>query len=108
MREIKVLRWTELTSDGKSRDVSTIELIKILLNNRDPNKTKKGMDQYRFLRRVDVACKSAEKENILKLDEIDYSQIRTIIEEEIPPSWGMNGDIFNAIEGFLNAERSKG
>ena len=106
MREIKVLKWKEITAQG-DKDVNTLDIIKILLNNRSPTKIRNGLDQHRFFRRVDVACEEARKNDILKLQEMDFSQIKTIIEEEVPASWGMNPDISNAIEEFLNSEQVK-
>lgn len=106
MREIKIFSWKEPDpkSPGKLKDVDLTEVLKVLINNRDPQKMPKGIDQHRFYGRLGRAFEESEKTKILKLEEADYGQLKKIVEEDVDGAWGMHKDINKAIEDFMGAE----
>lgn len=107
MRTIKLFRWKEpdLKNPGKLSDVDLVEVLKTLINNRDPQKMPyNGIDHHRFFGRLGKAFEEAEKTEILKLEEGDYSQLKKIVEEDVQGIWGLNKDISKAIEDFMSAE----
>ena len=107
MRSIKLFTWKEADSDnpGKEKDVDLVELLKILIYNRDPKKMFIGIDKHRFFGRLGKAFEESEKTRILKLEEADYVQLKKIVEEDVKGDWGMNKDINKAVEDFMDAEQ---
>ncbi len=111
MRSIKLFKWKEPNPDpdspGEEKEVDLVEVLKILINNRDPSRMPRGIDQYRFYGRMNKIFEEAKKTNVLKIEEADYTQVKKIMEEDVPAAWGMNKDISKAIEEFLNVEETK-
>ena len=107
MREIKLFTWKEADRDnpGKEKEVNLIEVLKILIYNRDPQKMFTGIDKHRFFGRLGRAFEESEKTNILKLEEADYSQLKKIVEEDVKGDWGLSKDINKAIEDFMDAKQ---
>ena len=107
MRSIKLFTWEEPDSNnpGKKKDVDLVELLKVLINSRDPQKMPRGIDQHRFYGRLGKAFEKSEKTKVLELDEGDYSQLKKIVEEDVDGAWGMNKDINRAVEDFMNAKQ---
>ena len=106
MREIKLIIWKEPNPEDskKEKDVDLIEVLKILVSNAESQKALRGIDQHRFYGRLIKYFDEAEKTRVLRMEEVDYSQVKKIVEENIPAQWGLNKDINKAIEEFLNAK----
>lgn len=106
MRKIKLFSWKEPDpkNPGKLKEVDLVEVLKVLINNRDPHKMPRGIDQHRFFGRLGKAFEKAEEKRVLELDEADYSQLKKIVEEDVDGAWGMHKDINKAIEDFMGAE----
>lgn len=107
MREIKLFSWDEKNAEGKTEKINLVNVLKLLLTARDPQKMPRGIDQHRLFRRLDLAFEKAEETQVLKLEEADYSQLKKIIDEDIPATWGLNKDISKAIEDFLEAPQKE-
>ena len=107
MREIKLFNWKEKDpqNPGKETDVDLIEILKIMINNRDPNKMLRGIDNHRFFGRLVKAFDKSKGNKILELEEADYSQLKKMVEEDVPGTWGMNKDINRAVEDFMDAKQ---
>lgn len=109
MREIKLFTWKEANPDnlGKEKEVNLVEVLKILIYNRDPQKMFVGIDKHRFFGRLGKAFEESEKTRVLKLEEADYSQLKKIVEEDVKGDWGLSKDISKAIEDFMDANQIK-
>ena len=109
MREIKLFTWKEADpkDPGKEKDVDLVEVLKILIYGRDPQKMFRGIDKHRFFGRLGKAFEEAEKTRTLKLEEADYSQLKKIVEEDVKGDWGMSKDINKAVEDFMDAKQVK-
>ncbi len=107
MREIKLFTWKESDPNDprKEKDVNLVEVLKILIYNRDPQKMFVGIDKHRFFGRLGKAFEESEKTKILKLEEADYSQLKKIVEEDVKGDWGLSKDINKAIEDFMEAKQ---
>ena len=90
--------------NGKRIEENTIVAIEVLLNSLTPEKIGSGLETFKIFHRLTTAFEDAKKTEILMLEETDYEFIKQIINENIPSSWGMNEDIYNAIDCFMNAE----
>lgn len=106
MRVIKLLNWREPDPNNlkEKRDVDLVELLKVLINNRDPQKMPRGIDQHRFYGRLGKIFEKARKTKVLELEEGDYSQLKKIVEEDVDGAWGLNKNINKAVEDFLDAK----
>lgn len=107
MREIKLFNWKEPDPKDpkKEKNVDLIEVLKILIYARDPQKMFTGIDKHRFFGRLGKAFEKAEKTRVLELEEGDYSQLKKIVEEDVKGDWGLSKDINKAVEDFLGAEQ---
>jgi len=113
MRKIKIETWKSNVpkfDDGgtiigtEEKEETLLVAINVLIANKKPEDMPKGLDNFRLMSRLSKAFTKAEETNILELEEIDYKFIKDDLEKNIPSSWGMNINIMNAVEGFLNAK----
>lgn len=100
VKQIEVKKWKELVS-GEEHEVTTLMMLSLLVNNKDPSTLPKGIDGFRTFHRLAIAFEDAEKTGRLLLDDNDYNFLKEIIIKEIPSSWGRNKDIVVAIEEFV-------
>ena len=103
MRKIGIESWKV----GKGKDERTENIliaINVLLSNKKPEEIPRGIDKFRLFGRLSKAFENAEKNNMLELEEADYSFLKKTIENDIPSLWAMNKNAFKAIEDFLNAK----
>jgi len=107
MRKIEIGKWEEPDGKGEKREVTLLDVIKALIGNRKPEQLKGGFDGFRSMNRISKAFDKAEKSKFLELEETDYSLIKGIMEKDIPDTWGLDKNISEAIERFLNAEPEK-
>lgn len=110
MRKIENKKWKETTRDEKDQPIELNQdlcgaLSALLTVNRD--KLPKGMDPFRTFHLIQHAFEDAKKTGIIELEEAPYLFIKSVVEKEIPPTWGAKEEIFQAVEGFLRAEPSK-
>ena len=114
MRKIKIKSWTEnipskFDEEGKvvgteTVDWSILRSINILLSNKKPEETPKGIDGFRTMGRLSKAFDKAEKSKVLELEEQDYKFLSDTISKDIPSVWGSNPNILASIEEFLEAK----
>ena len=117
MRKIKIEKWKSKVpkygEDGKTivgtgeKDETLLDAINVLIANKDPKDMPKGLDNFRTMSRLSKAFEKAEKSGFLELEEVDYKFIKDDLEKNLPSAWGLNNNITNAIEEFLNAEPEK-
>lgn len=107
MRIIKVLKWKELTSDGKKVDFDTVKTISKIISAVDPRELPMGLDSFRTMRKIDDTLRSANKSKKIKLEDTEYEFIKSLIEKSIPSVWGSSKNIYEAVDSFVNAKPEK-
>ncbi len=117
MRSIKLDKWKSKVpkygEDGKSIvgseevEEDLLSAINALLASKKPEDMPRGLDNFRLFGRLSKAFKKADESRVLKLEEVDYSFLKKMIETDTPAAWGMNENILKAVEEFLNSEESK-
>ena len=115
MRKIKIEKWKsnvpiyegEKIVGTKEKDETILDAINVLIANKKPENIPKGIDKFRLFGRLSKAFTKAEETNELILEESDYGFLKKTMEEDIPSTWGLNSNILNAIEDFVNAEEVK-
>ena len=115
MRKIKIEKWksqvpvydkedsTKIVGT-EEKDETLLDALNVLIANKKPEEMLKGLDNFRTMNRLSKAFTKAEEKGILELEETDYMFLKNDLEKNIPSSWGMNINIMNAVEEFLNAE----
>lgn len=104
MRKIEVKTW-KATLNGKEIDEGSLMLFTSLLSGASPEEMPRGLDQFRLFNRISTAFGEAEKTKVLSLEEGDYSFMKAQIEKNIPAIFGMNANIAEAIDAFINAKQ---
>ena len=115
MRKIKIETWKSNVPKYENgeivgateKDETLLDAINVLIANKKPEDMKRGLDQFRTMSRLSKAFIKAEKTDILELEEVDYSFLKDEIEKNIPSTWGMNSNIMESIELFLEAKEEK-
>lgn len=105
MRKIKINKWKAKIAEGKEQDEDLLMAINLLLGNKRPEEIPKGLDKFRLFNRLVQAFDKADKSGTLVLEEMEYSFIKEMIEKDVPSVWGMNSNLSQAIEDFLNAKQ---
>ena len=113
MRKIKIEKWKSNVpkyEDGvivgtEEKDETLLDAINVLIANKKPEDMPRGLDNFRLMGRLSKAFTVADESGILELEEVDYKFIKDDLEKNIPSTWGMNQNIMNAVEGFLNAKQ---
>jgi len=103
MKKVKILRWLVKLQDGEVED-STLTVLKALINFTKPEEMPRGLDNFNLFKRLSEAFDKAEKNNLLELEDYDYTTLKRMIEKNIPSFWGMNKDITKVIDLFIKAE----
>jgi len=104
MRKIKLDKWKSKTPDGKELDEDLLIALNVLIGSKDPKDMPRGLDKARIFNKLIKAFDKADKTRILELEETEYMFLKTEVEGSIPAAWGMNSNIMNAIESFLEAK----
>ena len=116
MRKIKIEKWKskvpKYDDEGKivgseEKDETLLDALNVLIGNKKPENMPKGIDKFRLFNRLSKAFDKADKTKILELEETDYSFLKKTIEEDTPATWGMNVNISEAIEDFLESKDEK-
>jgi len=115
MKKIKIKSWKSkvpIYEDGKivgseEKDETLLDALNVLIANKKPEEMPRGLDKFRTFNRLSKAFDKADKTKVLELEETDYSFLKTSIEKDTPASWGMNQNISQAIEDFLEAKDEK-
>jgi len=113
MRKIKIETWKAKSPvrDEKGEIIGTedqdenlLSAFNVLIANKKPEDMPRGLDNFRTFGRLVKAFDKAEKSKVLELEEVDYSFLKKEIESNIPSLWGMNENLMNAVEAFLDAK----
>lgn len=112
MRKIKLTKWAVRVpkyEDGKvvgvqESEESLLTALETLIAMKKPEDIPRGLDKFRLFNRLTKAFDKAAKNGTLELEEGDYSFLKKSIESDVPSSWGLNPNISDAIEAFLEAK----
>lgn len=107
MRKIKVGKWTEpVNEEGKlaEREVTLLNVLSILVNNKKPEDMPRGFDKFRMFSKITKAFEKAEKNDVLELEDAEYLFLKKTVESDIPATWGSNPKILEAVEAFMEAK----
>jgi hypothetical protein len=116
MRKIAIKNWTarvpERDAEGKiigatDGEENLLIALNVLIGNKKPEQMPRGLDKFRLFNRLNKAFEKAEKKGVLELEEFDYKFLKDTIESDVPSTWGMNNNLNDAIEEFLNAPEIK-
>jgi hypothetical protein len=106
MRKIQIVGWKAKGADGKDMDEDLLEVLDILLSNKNPAEFPKGLANFRLMDRISKAFQKAEVSKVLELEESDYAFLKSSIENDIPSMWAKNPNVVEAINTFLNAQEN--
>ncbi len=114
MRKIKIETWKsnvpKFDTDGttiigtEEKEEDLLTALNVLIANKKPEDMPRGIDKTRIYGRIAKAFEKAEESKVLELEESDYTFLKEAVEKDTPASWGMNKNILNAIEIFLEAK----
>ena len=113
MRKIKIDTWKSRVpvrdKDGnitgtEEADENLLIALNVLIGNKRPEEMPRGLDKFRLFNRLNKAFKRAEEIKELCLEETDYKFLKDTVEKDVPSTWGMNDNLFRALEAFLNAK----
>ncbi len=112
MRKIKIDTWKSNVPKyeggeivgSEEKDETLLDAINVLIANKKSEEMPRGLDNFRLMGRLSKAFTIADKSGVLELEEVDYKFIKDDLEKNIPSSWGMNKNIMNAVEEFLDAK----
>ena len=115
MRKIKIETWKskvpvygedgQTVVDTKEQDEDLLAVLNVLISNKKPEEMPRGLDKFRLFGRLSKTFDKADKSKVLELEESDYTFLKESIEKDISAGWGMNQNIFKAIEDFLEAKQ---
>lgn len=114
MRKIKIETWKSKIpvrdaegkiTGSKEMDENLLIALNVLIGNKKSEEMPRGLDKFRLFGRLSKAFEKAEKSQELVLEEADYKFLKDTIEKDIPASWGMNINIMEAFEAFLEAKQ---
>ena len=103
MRKIKINKWKAKLPTGEDADEDLRMAINTLLVIKRPEEIPRGIDKFRMFIKIADAFEKADESEILELQEREYQFLKSVIETEIPSTWGMNKNLVQAIDDFLNA-----
>jgi hypothetical protein len=113
MKRIKIETWKARipvrdnkgqVTGSEEQDENLLTAFNVLIANKKPEEMPRGLDKFRTFSRLVKAFDKAEKSKVLELEEVDYTFLKKEIESNIPSIWGMNENLMNAVEAFLDAE----
>lgn len=115
MRKIKIESWkASLPIKDKDGNITKREEIEenllmalnVLIGMKDQNTMPKGLDSFRIFNKIATAFDNADKTKILELEEREYIFLKDLIEKDVPSSWGLNSNLYKALNAFLEAKDS--
>jgi hypothetical protein len=102
MRKIKIKTWKSKISEDREVDEDLLVAFNVLLGNKRPEDIPKGLDKARLFNRIRKAFDKADDTSELSLEEAEYEFLKSVVEKDIPSTWGMNTNLMDALEEFLN------
>jgi hypothetical protein len=107
MRRIKLNKWKAKDREGNDQDEDLLMALNVLLGNKKPEDIPRGLDKFRLFHRLAKAFDKADESRELVLEEADYSFLKEMVEKDVPSVWGMNENLSEALEDFLNAKQEE-
>lgn len=104
MRNIKVNDYVVKNPDGKETNENILVILNVLLAMKDPKDLPRGYEQFKLFTKLNKAFEKAYETKVLVLEEDVYKFLKQTIEHDIPSSWGINQNIVNAINEFMNVK----
>ena len=113
MRKIKLENWKanfpEKDETGKiigtkEVDENLLVALNMLLGSKNPEELPKGLEKFRIFGKLSEAFDKADKSKVLELEDREYKFLKELIETDIPSAWGMNKNLSNAVNDFLDAK----
>jgi len=101
VKTIKIVSWVSKDKEGNDCSESIVDVLKALLNVKDPRQMPIGFKQAQMFNRIIKAFDNKEE---LILDESDYEFLKKMVETDTPSLWGGNQNIMNALSEFLKCE----
>ena len=102
-KKITNYEYEATTPDGNKIKESLADVLgNILLLSAQSNKLK-GIIVFRQYNKFFKIIRDAKQTGFIELEKKDHDLFKKIIEDEIPPAWSANNDIYKVIENFLNA-----
>jgi hypothetical protein len=102
MRKIKIKTWKSKISEDREVDEDLLVAFNVLLGNKRPEDSPNGLDKARLFNRIRKAFDKADDTSELSLEEAEYEFLKSVVEKDIPSTWGMNTNLMDALEEFLN------
>ena len=102
MRKIKIKTWKAKISEDKEMDEDLLVAFNVLLGNKRQEDIPKGLDKARLFNRIRKSFDKADDTGELSLEESEYEFLKGVVEKDIPSTWGMNTNLMDAVEEFLN------
>ena len=102
MRKIKLKKWKSKVDEDNEIEEDLLSVFNVLLANKKSEDIPKGIDKMRLFNRIRKAFDKADETGELVLEEAEYEFLKKSIETDAPSVWGMNSNIFDAIDDFIN------
>ena len=102
MRKIKIEEWKS-QANGEEVNENLIMAFNVLIASKKPEELPRGLEKFKIFGRLNEAFEKSNKSKVLELEEAEYEFLKSIIEKDIPSTWGMNKGISKAVNDFLGA-----
>lgn len=107
MRKIKINEWDSKDKEGNECNDNILFAFNVLLGSKKPEELPRGLEYFRTFNKISEAFYRADETKLLILEEAEYSFLKNTIEKDIPSIWGMQKELFQAVDEFLTAEEVK-
>jgi len=104
MRKIKIVAWKAPSFNGGEADEDLLLAINALVGAKRAEEIPRGIISFQIMNKVGKAFDDASSTGILALEEREYKFLKDIVEKDIPSTWGLNKNLSQAINDFLNAK----
>ena len=104
MRKIKIDKWKSPTFNGGEADEDLLLAIHALVGAKKPEEIPRGITAFQIMNKIGKAFDDASSTGILVLEEREYKFLKDVIEKDVPSTWGLNKQLSQAINDFLNAK----
>lgn len=110
MKVIAIKKWKEKARIGdkvEEHDVSICDIVNSIMNIAMSQENLKGFENVRKTNRIGNALDVSDKNGRLAFLDEDYDLVKGYVDKYCPANWGMNKDIMEALESFMNAKKEK-
>jgi len=105
---VKVLdvEWTAKEANGTERTENICMMLDAILRMKHDT-LPKGIEGFRMMQRISSAFENKDKDGYMEFKDEDHAFLKKLLEENIPSVWGMSPKIAEAVETFLNPNKTK-